>query len=273
MRIDKNGVSEENRIEAASILQKLRDGSRLFGNVAEGLEKTLKKREKELEEFTKASNPLDFLHDDSEFREDIKKLKAGINGELKLAEYIETIIKLDDELQDIIFFASLADPDQQDIAKENGYISDSDFIAVYGNDILIIDAKNVNTTPEIPLFIQGKTLISAAGVEIYELHPAVHVWRKVFEKYGINYISSVHGCSVIVNNKGATIWRNPAWKASEAKPLHIAEFRQFLLDWIEKKDKNPVVNLNLLVTISKMQIRTGNSETDKIKEKMKSFGV
>lgn len=264
---DVENIPLEDRSEALRIINKLKMGNRVFGNVSEGLKQTLKKLEDEHEIQVKSKNVLDFLDNDGDFKSQRAKLKAGINGEETLAEYFEQIIKHDKELQDIILFASLSDPDQNSGGEE--YISDSDFIALYGNNILILDAKNIPTNPEIPIYLDGDKLVSVGGVTILELHPAIYVWRNIMKKNQCRYLS-IHGCTVIVNKTGACIWKNQIWHSSEVKPIHISELVDFLHKWIENKSSD--INLSLLTTLAKMQIKKEESSLD-LRNAMKRFGI
>lgn len=266
---DIENIADEDKSEALRIINKLKTGSRVFGSPAEGLKSTLKKIESDHNNFLNNKNTLDYLNNDGDFLEQISLLKAGIKGEEELAEYFERIIKYDSELQDIIVFASLSDPEQNSIGEEQGYIADSDFVAIYGNNILILDAKNITTSPELPIYLQGNMLTGVGGKEILELHPSTHIWRNIFLKNNIQY-ESIHGCSVIVNNRGACIFKNKDWHISEVKPIHISELVNFLHEWIQ--NKTPQINLSLLVTLSKMQIKKEKVELN-IRNKMRRFGI
>lgn len=265
MKIVKDSINPNDKLIALSVINRLKAGDRVFGNPAEGLKQTLKKLEEELESKNASKNALDFLDNDGEIKAQISKINAGIKGEETLAEYFEKIVKHDEQLQDIILFASLSDPEQ----SSDEYISDSDFIAVYGNHVLILDAKNIRTSPEVPIYLDGNTLVSVGGVELLELHPSVFVWRKIFQKDQSTYLS-IHGCVVIVNNSGAIVWKNQDWHKSEVKPLHISELVDFLHDWI--KDKDPETNLSLLTTMAKMQVKKEESSLD-FRNARKRFGV
>ncbi|HEM3654663.1 TPA: hypothetical protein U1C87_000732 [Streptococcus suis] len=134
-----------------------------------------------------------------------------------------------------------------------------------------MDAKNIRTSPEIPIYLQDTTLVSANGQEILELHLSTHIWRNIFEKYGLDMTNiSVRGCVVIVNNTGALIWKNDVWFISNVKPLHISDLVDFLKTWIEDKDNE--TSLKLLTTIANMQIKKEKS-TLNLNKTMKRFGL
>ena len=283
---DVENIKVEDREQALSVMNKLRTGNRVFGEPTEGLKKTLSNLELKLRALDNDKDPLAYLTNDGDIRSEIAMIKAGISGEEKLAEYIERVIKYDGDLEDIIFFASLSDPDQD---SGNGeYISDSDFVAVYGKNVLILDAKNIRTSPEVPIYLDGNDLVSVGGKPILELHPAVYIWARIFEKYGCQ-LNSIHGCVVIVNDSGCTVWKNADWKKSEVKPMHISELVNFLHTWILNCDKNSNKNvessdddkddvlrhtsslteikpgsqfLSILTTMAKMQIRKESSGLD-----------
>lgn len=267
MHIIKDFIEDEDKLTALLVMNRLKSGDRVFGNPGEGLKQTLKNLEEEYDKKEKNKNALDFLPNDEEYKSQCNKLKAGINGEETLAEYFEKIIKHDKELQDIILFASLSDPEQSD--ENQGYISDSDFVAIYGNNILILDAKNINTNPELPIYLDGNDLVTVGGVSLLELHPSIYVWKRIFQKNNITY-TSIHGCTVIVNKKGACVWKNQDWHKSDVKPIHISELVDFLHDWV--KDKSPDTNLSMLTILSKMQIKKEKSNLN-LSYTRKRFGI
>lgn len=250
--------------EAFILLNKLKSGDRVFGNVAEGLKITLKETEKQIDEMKKSKGALDFLDNDKELKQQVRLLKAGIKGEETLAEYCEKIIKFDDNLNDIIFFASLSDSEQNEIGEENGYIADSDFLAIYNNNILILDAKNIVTNPELPIYLSGEDLCTVGGVSLLELHSSVNIWKNYLIRNDVPF-TTIHGCTVIVNNSGACIWKNEEWHNSEVKPVHISELVDFLNKWIESIDLNQdninECSLYLLTKISNTQIRKEKSKS------------
>lgn len=254
---DVDYIAKEDRMLALSVLNRIRTGDRVFGSVAEGLKETLKQVEKDLQSTEDNRGKLEVLDNTGEFKDQIRLLKAGIKGEEELAEYFEKIVKYDEKLEDIICFASLSDPDQD--SGNGDYISDSDFVAVYGNNILILDAKNIRTNPEMPIYLDGNDLVTVGGNPLLELHPSVHIWRNIFRKYNCMYLS-IHGCVIIVNKTGACVWKNGEWYKSEVKPIHISELVNYLHEWIEGKE--PTVNLSLLTTIAKMQIKKEGTKLD-----------
>jgi hypothetical protein len=279
---EKSLIPVDDRIEARAILNRLKMGDRLFGNAAEGLKKTLKNMEKKHEQEEESKSKLSYDIVDGEYKQDHARLLAGIRGEEQLAEWIGRVVKLDPELGDLIFFASLSDPEQN--SGGDDYISDSDFLVVYGKHVLILDAKNIITNADIPIYLFPKednpgifSLCAAGGKEILDVHPSTHIWKNILQKNGVK-IESIDGYVVIVNNQGACIWRNDYWYQSQAKPLHISELVGELKDWVHKCNSedgsdNPVVPLPLLLAISKMQIKKEKNlglDVDAIKSK---FGL
>ena len=254
---DVEAISLADREQAMNVMNKLRAGNRVFGKPAKGLKKTLARLEQKLNELNASMDKLDWSVNDGEIRSEISMIKAGISGEEKLAEYLERVVKYDPKLEDIVFFASLSDPEQD---SGNGeYISDSDFVAVNGRNIMIIDAKNFRTNPEIPLYLDGNMLLAAGGKEVLELHPSTYIWSKIFEKKGIT-MDTIHGCVVIVNDSGATIWKNKDWHKSEVKPMHISELVNFLHKWTTGTDGTQ--NLSVLTAMANMQIRKKGTDLD-----------
>lgn len=254
---DAENIASEDKLQALAIMNKLKAGNRVFGNPAEGLKITLKNLERQLSSMEASRGKLEYMVNDGEIRDNIAKIKAGITGEEKLAEWFERVVKYDEGLEDIILFASLSDPDQNDGGDD--YISDSDFVAIYGKHVLILDAKNVRTNPEIPIYLDGDNLVAAGGKLLLELHPSTFVWKNVFRKFNCE-IETVKGCAVIVNETGACIWKNQDWHKSEVQPVHISDLVPYLHEWI--KDKTPNTPLSLLATMSKMQIRKENTGND-----------
>lgn len=263
---DRESIDERDLPMCKKIIDRIRIGDRVIGNPALGLKETLEKREKELEELQSSQDPLSVLNVGDEINDEIRLLRAGIKGEETLAEYIEQVVKHDPELQHVIFFASMSDPNQNSGGED--YTSDSDFVAVYGDNILIIDAKNIATNPEIPLYLDGNTLCAAGGTEVLELHSANYIWRNILAGLPV---ASIEGCAVIVNKRGATIWKNKEWHKADVKPIHLSDFVLFLHNWI--KDKTPETHLSLLLRLSKMQIKKEDPETTAIRNNMRRFGI
>lgn len=266
MRIIKDNVAEDNKQYAVDILNKLRMGNRVFGSPAQGLKKTLM----QLTENAPKKDSFDSLEynlNDREYEDKVAKLKKGIKGEEQLGEYFEKILRLDRELSDMIVFASLGE------IKENlDYIPDTDFLCLYGNNILIVDAKNVNTKADIPLFVEGKGIYSAINHNdpLIEVNSSIPVWKRIFSNEYNGEIESINGCTCIINKTGSSIFKNEAWVNSDIKPVHIAELVDFLHMWIE--DKEPVYDINLLVTIAKQQIQESEQTLDLTYAK-RVFGV
>lgn len=247
--IDKTGIKEEDKEIAVDILGKLRNGERVFGNPGEGLKKTLKNIDEKIQK-SKSSDPLEWTIVDKDLIKEKNLAKAGLSGEQQLAEYIEKIVKNDPELHGITFFASLSE-NYQDHLEESGYIPDTDFIAVYGNNIMILDAKNIRVQEDSPLYIIENKLMSLNTV-LMELSPSNYFWENLFLKEGLDV--KTDGCVVIISQSKALIFKNQEWYISPCKPVYIGDLRQFLLDWINKIEDNKI-SLRLLVFLSKMQIK------------------
>lgn len=254
---DVDNIRSEDKQIAVQIMNKLKGGNRVFGNPAEGLKYTLKNLENQLNDLENGMSKLDFMINDADIRENIRMIKAGILGEETLAEYFERIVKYDEILEDIIFFASLSDP-EQNFGGDN-YISDSDFVAIYGRHVLILDAKNIRTNPEVPIYLDGNTLVSVGGKPIIDLHPSTSIWTRVFNNAGCT-IESIKGCVVIVNQSGACVWKNRDWHTSDVQPIHISDLVGYLKAWVDGKE--PMTDLSTVTTLSKMQIRKEKTSLD-----------
>lgn len=258
MKILKQNVSQEDKEYALDILNKLRSGVRVFGSPAEGLKKTLTKLEENAPEDDDI-NSLEYHLNDSEYEEKKAKLKKGIKGEETLAEYWEKAIRLDPLLSDIVVYASLGDESQQ---EEKDYIPDTDFLCLYGNNILVVDAKNINTKSDIPLFVQGNGIFTALDHDkpILEVNSSTGFWKKVFSQEYSGKIDSISGCVCIINKTGCEVFKDEDWLSSDIKPIHISDLVEFLHEWI--KEKEPVFDLSLLTLIMKRQIRQTESDLD-----------
>lgn len=266
MRIHKDSIAPQDVALAQSILNRLRIGDRVFGAPAEGLKQTLVKLEEKRDEQERNVGVTEFALYDGELAGEISKLKAGIRGEEQLAEYFEIVVKNDEVLEDAVVFASMADMSQQ---RTEEYIADSDFILVYGEHVLIIDAKNIKTNPEIPIGINDQSVIYnvMSGKEILEVHSSVGVWRRIFSREGV-MPRSIEGITCIVNNAGATIWRDQNWKQSDCKPIHVSKLVEFLHTWVSNKDPN--FNLSMLTLLAKLQIKP-EKENEELAKNMRRF--
>lgn len=266
MKINKDGISEEDHEYALRILQQLRMGKRCIGNPAEGLKKTLMDLEKK---GNKEHGETEFVLNDIELKGQIAKLKAGITGEETLAEYMERLCKLNPKINNIVLFASLS-YEQEDNDKD--YIPDTDFLAIYGTNIMVIDAKNITTSPQVPIYLEDG-VVKTPTKELIEVRPSTYLWQKVFDKNQIEY-SSIDGSICIVNKTGATIYKNQDWYAGHTKLIHISELEKFLIDWIDRCDEkgDNTTSLKLLTQIAKTQIKQETSGLDLSKMKLK-FGV
>lgn len=266
MQLIKSSLTQENREIAFDIANKLRAGNRLFGSPAEGLKKTLSSlKEPEQDSYDSlAYNTYDFDYIDEK-----NKLEAGIEGELALSEYLEKIIRLDPKLEDLIVFASLGDTEKLD---NFGYIPDTDFLCVYGNKVLTIDAKNVKTSRKTPLQIlyseEGEAIYSTKKLDqpFLEVNASVPFWQEALEEYDVRY----DGLVCIINRTGAKIIMDDNWEKSYIKPIHIENLLDYLHKWAGEKEA--VVELNLLADIAKHQIEPKTSDMNLSLAKI-DFGI
>lgn len=256
MKLIKQNVKNEDKQMAIDIINRLKAGDRTFGAPAEGLKKTLKKLEENAPK-EDSYDDVSYTLDDRQYAADVARLKKGIKGEEILAQYFEKVIRLDPVLSDIIVFASLGDE-----SSPFDYIPDTDFLCIYGQHLLAVDAKNINTNPGNPLYVEGNGIygVSNPDVPILEVNSSVPIWKKILSTECNSEVRSVSGCTCIVNKTGAMIFKNEDWAASQIKPVHISEFLDFLKLWCEGKDPN--VDINLLTTIMKYQIKKPHSDMD-----------
>ena len=167
-----------------------------------------------------------------------------------LCDYLSTLLKYDDKLEGIVAFASLS-YEQDNNALD--YIPDTDVLLVYGRNVLILDAKNIKVKPNQELAIEGQSIIETAkGKEILEVHSSVPIWKRVFNKANIQ-IDSIDGMVCIVGKTPITIVRDEMWEHSTTKPIHIAELRSVLHEWVSGKDNT--LRLDILTEVAKAQIK------------------
>jgi len=269
MKLNSDNIREEDRKLAISLYNSIKQGNRCVGSPAEGLKETLKKLE--AEESKGKEKVTDWLLDDKERKETIMKLRAGIKGEEDLANFLTLLLKESKDLDGVIAFASLSYEQEN---NDKDYIPDSDFLLIYGTNILIVDAKNISTNPDVPIWLNNGVIETVEkGKFILEVHQSTHIWEKVLNDKGLKF-DTMDGYVCIVNTSGATIKRNEEWENSHTKLIHISELYQELLKWVEqcKTDNTDICYLATLTEIAKAQIRKEKSGLDL--EKMKrQFGV
>jgi len=267
MKLNQDGVKPEDKQLAVNVRNYLIAGNRVIGDPGEGLRHTLAELEnrRDSREFSKT----DWIVKDVELDNQITLTKAGIVGEEKLCEYLTTLIKYDDNLNGLVAFASLA----YDFGEENDkdYIPDTDTLLVFGNHLLVVDAKNLKTKPNQSLMLaEGSVIDADKGKVLIDVHPSTHIWEKVMEKAGIP-IGSIDGYVCIVNDTPVEIIRTDEWYESHTKLIHISELKSILEEWVE--DKENTLYLNMLTEIAKAQIKKEKNiqfDIDSIKRK---FGV
>ena len=251
MILNKEGIPEEDVKLALKLLGRLRRGDRVFGNPGEGLKKTLKQLEQSSKQ--KYKSPTEFSLNYKSDYEQIQALKAGVMGEELLAGHIEKLLKYNKELDGVVVFASLS---YEGAGSAEDYVSDTDFVAIYGKNALILDAKYIKTSPEVPVFLEGNVLKSMTK-PLVEVRSSIPVWRSFFHAKGIE-IDSISSYVVIVNKQGAVVWKNKDWYESPCPPIFIADLEKYLTDWVRGLGPQEV-SLKLLTEISKTQIRKEKS--------------
>lgn len=263
MRLNQDGIRPEDKQLAIKVRNYLIAGSRVIGDPGEGLRQTLAKLEEQKN--SKVYTAIDWRVKDAELESQISKTKAGIDGEEKLCEYLASLIKYDDKLDGLIAFASLSYELEN---NDKDYIPDTDTLLVYGNHLLVVDAKNLKTKPGQSLMLLDGVVVDAEkGKEILEVHPSTHIWTKVMQNAGIP-IESIDGYVCIVNDNEVEIVRTDEWYESHTKLIHIAELRSVLEEWVEGKDNT--ASLKLLTEIAKAQIKKEKNisfDVDSIKRK------
>lgn len=265
MLLNKDGIREEDKSLAIGVRNHIANGQFVIGNPGLGLKLTLAKLEEERD--NKVFNPADWAMKDANLEEQIAKTKAGIEGEKKICDYLARLLKHDAELRGLVVFASLSYEQEN---NDLDYIPDTDILLVYGQHLMVVDAKNIKTKPEKPLMLEDGIIVDDKGKEVLEVHPSTHIWKRVLNNAGIPF-ESVEGYVCIVNDNETNIIRNDEWYSSQTKLIHISELRQILHEWI--KGKNDTLYLNMLTEIAKAQIKESKStdiDFDSIKKK---FGI
>ena len=266
MKLNQDGICPEDKQLAINVRNYLLAGNRVLGSPGEGLKQTLAKLEKERD--NRNFGITDWKIKDPDLEQQINLTKAGIDGESKLAEYLSTLIKYDDKLEGLIAFASLS-YNLEDNDKD--YIPDTDTLLVYGNNLLVIDAKNIKVKPNQTLIIaDGVVMDAEKGKEILEVHPSTHIWEKVMAKNDIQ-LDSIDGYVCIVGDTPVDIIRDEYWYSCHTKLIHISELREILEEWV--KDKDNKVTLKMLTEIAKAQIRQEREISFDIDSIKRKFGI
>ena len=177
----------------------------------------------------------------------------------ELCDYLARLIKYDDKLNGLVAFASLSYELEN---NDKDYIPDTDTLLVYGNHLLVIDAKNIKVKNGQALMLMNGVVVDAdKGKEILEVHPSTHIWTNVMEKSNIP-LESIDGYVCIVSDTPVEIIRTEEWYASHTKLIHISELKDILEEWVDGKDNT--LSLKMLTEIAKAQIK---------KEKHLSFDI
>jgi hypothetical protein len=250
MRIDLNGIKEEDKVLANSLINKFKAGDFCIGNPGEGLKQQLSKLE--LEQDKRKAGKLEWGLKDPQLETDIALTKAGIIGEEQLAEYLAILCRGDDKLSGIVFFTSLSY--KRDYQQEEEYIPDTDFILVYGKNVLIIDAKNIKTSPFVEITLEdGFIKTVEKGKELIPVKRSTPVWKQIFKEKGIEY-DSMTGYVCIVNDTGALI-ESSMWY-DDLTLIHISNLRQVLGEWVDwcNEHYDNILSLKMLTELAKGQI-------------------
>lgn len=256
MKINKEDISQEDKELAVQVINSLRNGNRVIGTPARGLQITLKQLESKRDSVNVTK--LDWLLKDRDLEESIAKLKAGIEGETQLGEFLSQLLKYNDSLDGIIAFASLS---QEQDNNDKDYIPDSDFLIVHKDKFLIIDAKNISTNPNVPIHFVGNDIVTDSDKPkpiLPGIHSSQRVWEEFFTKHNIKWYS-IRNLVCIVNKTGAYI--TPP-EESSMEVIHISTLNKYLTDWYNLPSGVDYVKLNDLTQLAKCQIRQDKSDLD-----------
>ena len=267
MKIEKNGIPEEDKEYAIQILNDIRNRNRCIGNPAQGLKITLKGLEEKKNSVD--NSPTTWLLKDKELISQINMVKAGIEGEEKCSDFLSQLLKYNDDLDGCVAFASLSQ-DQEN--NKLDYIPDSDIMVVHLNNFLIIDAKNISTSPDVPIKLVGNDIMAAVGkspkIILPGIHSSVNVWAKYFDSVGVKY-NSIKNIICIVNESGAYIVEP---EDTDMELLHIVDLQDYLMEWYKLPTDVDYIRLYDLLQIAKCQIRKEKSDLDLTNMK-RLFGV
>lgn len=275
VKLNQDGISQEDKQLATAVRNKLIAGDRVIGDPGEGLRQTLVKLEKQRDNYKKNMSLTEWEMKDVELESQISMTKAGIEGEEKLCHYLEQLVKYDDKLEGLVAFASLS---YQQENNDKEYIPDTDTLLVYGNNLLIIDAKNLKVKPNQALMVTGGVIVDAdKGKEILEVHPSTQIWQRIMVRAGIP-IDTINGYVCIVGDTPVEIIRDDEWHACQTKLIHISELKDILEEWIynstsKELDGSVTISLRLLTEIAKCQIKKEKDISFDIAAFKQKFGV
>ena len=154
--------------------------------------------------------------------------------------------------------------------NDKEYIPDTDTLLVYGNHLLVVDAKNIKTKPGHPLQMIGGVIVDDRGKEVLECHPSTHIWEKVMQQNNIP-LGSIDGYVCIVNDTQTDIIRDDEWYNCHTKLIHVSELKEILETWVQGKDNT--LYLNMLTEIAKAQIKKANDITFDVNSIKRRFGI
>lgn len=190
---------------------------------------------------------------------------------IKEQDYIENenYIKTSSPGDVIRQFALTVDEPQKDSDKD--YIPDTDTLLVYGNNLLVVDAKNIKVKPNQTLMLCDGVVIDAdKGKEILEVHPSTHIWTEAMKRAGIP-LESIDGYVCIVGDTPVDIIRDETWYKSHTKLIHISELKSILEEWVKNKDNT--LSLKMLTEIAKAQIKKENDISFDVSRIKREFGI
>lgn len=201
----------------------------------------------------------------------VLKYSNGMFIHVSIDDYNNNALFIKTEsISDVIrkYAINVEEPPKQ---PEKDYIPDTDTLLVFGNNLLVVDAKNIKVKPNQSLMLMDGCVVDAdKGKEIIEVHPSTHIWQEVMKSNGIQ-LDSIDGYVCIVNDTPVEIIRNDEWEKSHTKLIHISELKDILEEWA--KDKSNTLSLKMLTEIAKAQIKKERNisfDVDSIKRK---FGV
>jgi hypothetical protein len=269
-KLNKDNILPEDHDLAINVRNYIRSGDRVIGTPGEGLRQTLVELEHK-RDAQKNVSILDWSMKDPELETQIALTKAGLEGEIKLCEYLQTLLKNDDKLQGIVAFASLSSEPEK--FEQLGYTPDTDTLLVYGRNLLVIDAKNLKLKPNQEVILVGNVLMDPdKGKELLTVHASTPIWENIMSKRGLP-IDSIDGYVCIVNDTPIDICRDDEWYASTTKPIHISELRVILEEWVESHSDCDTMYLDTLVEVAKTQIKEEKNISFDVNAIKRMYGI
>lgn len=253
-----DNITSDLHDSARIISSRIHNGKRILGKPARGLYKTLQKIEADGPSFI-SKLPIQTV--DTDYKQTISKMKAGIKGEEQLGDVLAFEANKFDTL---VCFASTSIGSDKGSNQTNldnkGYIPDTDFVLVCGDSILVLDAKNCYSKTPIQVikegdFDTGRDTFSIKDASSKTLVPNIlsstHLWINYLNTFdGLIFDDDIYEDVVLVNNQPKmSIFKNQDYYDAPFRVVHVQEIDKILTDFIKDAKNNNTFNLYLLAII------------------------